>query len=347
MSDVNNISNRTVLRILAIITAFVALVLLAYSLRTVLAWVVAAFFLAVALNPAVVAAAKLMPGRKRGLATGLVFLITVSFIVMMAYVLVPPFISQTRDFVQNLPEIADTVRRSDNPVAQFVTSSGLLEQLTGADRSVALSRLSGLGGSLVDVIGNIFGGLIAMLTILALTFFMLLEGPSWIERFWMFHPKDKRAERQQLAGRMYHIVTGYVTGRLFMGLTVAISTFIILMIMGVPYALPLSILAGVLDLIPLVGATTGGVIVTLAALFQSLGAALVVAAFYLLYQQFENNVLQPLVDSRTVQLSPLSVLISAILGISVAGLLGGLIAIPVGACLQVMAKHYLKKRYNY
>jgi predicted PurR-regulated permease PerM len=128
-------------------------------------------------------------------------------------------------------------------------------------------------------------------------------------------------------------------------LIAAIAATIALSIVKIPFAIPLGILVGVLDLLPLVGATLAAVIVVVVCLFNSTTAALVMAGFFLLYQQLENNILQPLVYGRTVQLSPLMVLMSAIIGVALGGILGALVAIPVAACLQIVIRDYLQNHF--
>lgn len=345
--DINAITNRTILRILTVIAAFAGGLWLVSSLRQPITWIVIALFLAVALDPAVKHIAKIIPGRRRGPAAGIVFIALVILITTIALTLVPPFVKQTTTLINDLPGLSGRFQQSSNPIIRSLSESDFVKEWSNLNPEEVAPHLfkAGSVGSLLQGLG---GGLVAMLATLTLTFFMILEGPRWIGTLERLVPKELVEHRRHLAHQMYRVITGYVTGRLLLGASVGITSYIFLSLAGIPYALPLGILAGLLDLIPLIGATTGGVVVTLAAIFfSSFGAGLVVGGLYLAYQQFENHVLMPLVDSRTVKLSPLAVFIAGILGVWSAGFLGALMAVPVAACAQILVKDFIKNRQMY
>ena len=143
---------------------------------------------------------------------------------------------------------------------------------------------------------------------------------------------------------VYRVVGGYVTGNLLISLIAGTLTAIVLRIMGVPYAVALGLIVAILDLIPLAGATIAAIIVGAVAFLHSIPAGIVVVAFFVVYQQVENHILQPVVYGRTVQLSPLAVLISVLIGAELAGVLGALAAIPVAGTLQVVFVDWLRHR---
>ena len=338
------ISNRSIYRVLTATTAYVGLLALAYMLRTQLIWIFTAAFLALAINPVVERIARHAPKQRRGLATGLVFALFVLIMATAIYLLVPPLVRQTQVLIQDLPEYASELQRSDSIVGQMIERYQLAERLR-AGQDEFLQRLGQSSGSIIKFLQGIFSGALAALTVLALTFFMLVEGPRWVDRLWRYMPEKRRRHYQPLAKQMYQVITGYVTGNLLISLIAAVATTIALSIVKIPFAIPLGIMVGILDLLPLVGATLAAVIVVIVCLFNSTTAALVMAAFFLLYQQLENNILQPLVYGRTVQLSPLMVLMSAILGVALGGILGALVAIPIAACLQILVRDYLKNHF--
>jgi predicted PurR-regulated permease PerM len=170
-----------------------------------------------------------------------------------------------------------------------------------------------------------------------LTFFMLLEGRAWVERFYGLLSEETQPRWRKVGQDIYGAVGGYVAGNLLISLIAGVLSTIVLLIVGVPYAVALGLLVALLDLIPLAGATLAAVLVTtVAGVTQGWTAAIVVLVFFVVYQQVENHVLQPLIYGRTVQLSPLAVLISVLVGAEVAGILGALAAIPVAAGLQVL-----------
>jgi predicted PurR-regulated permease PerM len=181
-------------------------------------------------------------------------------------------------------------------------------------------------------------------TIAFMTFFMLLEGRTWMERFYsLLRPQSQ--QRWRAVGRdIYRTVGGYETGNLLISLIAGTLTTLVLLIMGVPYAVALGLVVAILDLIPLAGATLAAIIVGAVAFLHTIIAGIVVVAFFIVYQQVENHLLQPVVYGRTVQLSPLAVLISVLIGAELAGVLGALAAIPVAGSLQVLLVDHLRHR---
>jgi len=157
--------------------------------------------------------------------------------------------------------------------------------------------------------------------------------------------RPQSRERWRSVGHdIYRAVGGYVTGNLLISLIAGVSTAIVLLIMGVPYSVALGLIVGILDLIPLAGATLAAIIVGAVAFLHSIPAGIIVIVFFVVYQQIENHILQPVVYGRTVQLSPLVVLISVLIGAELAGVLGALAAIPVAGSLQVVFVDWLRHR---
>jgi predicted PurR-regulated permease PerM len=185
---------------------------------------------------------------------------------------------------------------------------------------------------------------VATVTVVFMTFFMLLEGPQWVERFFGLLKPESQPRWRRVGHDIYRTVGGYVTGNLLISVIAGVSTAIVLVIMGVPYAVALGLIVAILDLIPLAGATIAAIIVGLVAFIHSIPAGIVVVVFFIVYQQIENHVLQPIVYGRTVQLSPLVVLISVLIGAELAGVLGALGAIPAAGALQVLLVDYLQHR---
>jgi predicted PurR-regulated permease PerM len=175
---------------------------------------------------------------------------------------------------------------------------------------------------------------------------MLLEGPTWLERFYSLFSAPTEKRLRSIFGDIGTVVGGYVTGNLFISVIAGVSSGLVLWIMDVPYALALGLLVALLDLVPLVGATFAAIVVTTVAFLStdSIWSGIVVLIFFIVYQQLENHLLQPLVYGRTVQLSPLIVLIAVLIGASLAGVLGALGAIPVAGALQVLVVDWLAHR---
>jgi predicted PurR-regulated permease PerM len=181
-------------------------------------------------------------------------------------------------------------------------------------------------------------------TIAFMTLFMLLEGPAWMERFYAMLPDDSRERWRGVGNRIYRTVGGYVTGNLFISVIAGVSATIALLLLGVPYAVALGLLVAILDLIPLAGATIAAIIVCSVGFLHTLTAGIILIVFFIVYQQIENHLLQPLVYSRTVRLSPLAILISVLVGAKIAGVVGALAAIPVAGTIQVVLQFWLEER---
>ena len=207
-----------------------------------------------------------------------------------------------------------------------------------------VAQILGLSSTAIAVTQSALTFIVAVVTIAFLTFFMLLEGPRWMERFYALLPERSQEKWRKIGHDIYLTVGGYVTGNLLISLIAGISSTVVLMIMGVPYAVALGVLVAVLDLIPLAGATLAAIIVTTVAFIDGIPQGIVLLIFFIVYQQLENHVLQPLVYSRTVQLSPLAILIAVLIGAKIAGILGALAAIPVAGTIQVLLLGWLAER---
>ncbi len=341
--EINRISNRTILRVLGIITGFVLSLEVAWLVRQQLVWILSAAFLAIALNPAVSWLSRFMPRKSRGLAIVTVFLATIGLISFLAIALLPPLFNQTQELVKSFPTIANNIRESHNLVGNTIRHYDVVGQLQ-AQAAGAAKSFGSVSGSVLGFVSAIFGSLLATLTIMVLTYFMLIEGPGVIERLWSYHPTPTKERNQKLVQKMYASVTGYVIGNVLTSVICGAVTWVFLALVGVPYALPVALIVALLDLVPMVGATLGATVGVVVALSQSVPLAVGTLAFFLVYQQIENNILQPYVYGKTIQISPLAVFISAMLGVAIGGLLGAVVAVPVGASLAIVGREVLAVR---
>jgi len=183
-----------------------------------------------------------------------------------------------------------------------------------------------------------------VLTVLVLTFMMLIEGPRWIRLFKDIIPDEHHERSERLARDMYKVVKGYVNGQVILAALAAILIFPVMLALGISYPVALMGIVFICGLIPMVGHTIGAVIVTLVALFTSPWAALIILGYYFLYQQIENYVVQPRVQANSTNMSPLLVFTSVVIGVSFGGLLGGLVAIPVAGCIRILVLDYLRRK---
>jgi len=325
----------TILALLATIIAVAITLEVIWIARHVLTWVVISAFLALALNPFVDWLQR-HGVRSRGLAAAIAYLVTLAFFVGIGLTFVPTLVHQSDDFVHKLPSYVHDVTHGRGRLGFLETKYHLQERVRHAVQTGGAKKALGLSGVAVSVAKGIISIVVGAITIGFMTYFMILEGPAWVERFYSLLPERSRPRWRKVGHDIYRTIGGYVTGNLLISLIAGGLTTLVLLIMGVPYAVALGLIVAILDLIPLVGATIAAILIGLVAFIHSIVAGIVVVAFFILYQQFENHVLQPVVYGRTVQLSPLAVLISILIGAELAGILGALAAIPVAGSIQVL-----------
>ena len=334
---------RAVLIVLAIILAAVLLIEIVQVARGVLVWILIALFLALALNPAV--EWLLAKGvARRGTAVAIAYVGALLAIAGLGAFFVPILIDQVNNFVNEVPAYVDDLTKGEGRLGFLETEYQITDRVREAIGEGGASGVLGLSGTALAVTKGVLTAIVATLTIAFLTLFMLLEGPTWVERFYGLLP-DRSQERWRGIGRdIYRTIGGYVTGNLAISLIAGVVTTLVLLGLGVPYAIALGLLVALLDLIPLAGATIAAVIVTTVGFLDSTTSGIVLLVFFVLYQQLENHVLQPVVYGRTVQLSPLIVLIAVLIGAELAGVIGALAAIPTAGTIQVLLLDWLKHR---
>jgi predicted PurR-regulated permease PerM len=326
---------RTILVVAGLIVAVVVVLWVVWTSHRVLSWVLISLFLAMAINPAV--EWLLRHGiRRRGVAAGIAFAVLLALFAAIAAVFIPTLVNQVNDFVNAVPGYVHDLTKGRGPLGFLETKYHVVEKVQKAIRHNSSSKLAGGASAVLSITESILSFIAALVTIAFLTFFMVLEGPAWMERLYGLMSGEQEARWRAVARDVYRTVGGYVTGNLLISLIAGTATAVALLALGIPFALALALLVAILDLIPLAGATVAAVIVVLVALTQSSTDAIVMAVFFLVYQQLENHLLQPLVYGRTVQLSPLAVLVAVLVGAEVAGIMGALAAIPVAGTIQIL-----------
>jgi predicted PurR-regulated permease PerM len=216
-------------------------------------------------------------------------------------------------------------------------------------------ELSDLRKQLGEALGNVFSAtgqiaisaasfLAALATVLTLTFFLILGSHRYVDAGVGLFSERHQPLVRRILGQAAGAVSGYVTGNLAISVICGVTTFVVLLLLGMPYAAPLALLVAVLDLVPLVGATLGGALLVIVGLFVEPWKALVLLVFVLVYQQVESNLLQPLVYSQAVQLNGLVILIALLVGGQLLGIPGALLAIPVAEIIRIVITEILAYR---
>lgn len=327
---------REVVRNVLIVVGVVLVLYLLYLLRRPLGWLVIATFLAIALSGPVNWLHRRI-GR-RGPAIALTYVALLLVPVALAGIVVPPVVTGANDLANNAPRYAsdlqDFVQRNKT-LRGLEKDYGLVTQLENEARRLP-QRLGGAAGTLRDVGLGLVNSVFAGVTILVLSVFMVAGGRGWLRRAAALQPPERAALIDRMVDRMAIAVGNYVAGALAQATVAGLTTFIVLMILGVPFAAPLAIVVFFFDLVPLVGATIAAVVVAIVTVFVDFPTATIVWVIWaIVYQQIENNVIQPQIQRRAVDVHPFAVLVSVLFGSTLFGVPGALLAIPVAASAQI------------
>jgi len=305
-----------------------------------------AFFLALALNAPVAFLSRHIPGKARGnraWATSIAFLMVIVVLGGFIAFSVPPLVKQTQNLINAAPGLVQDVRDQEGAVGDIVRRYNLEDQVS--DLSTQLSdRIKNGAGKAFTTVQSVGTSVFTVLTVLALTFMMLVEGPRRLEFVYELIPERHKSTVRRSAVSMYRVVKGYVNGQVTLAAVAAVLITPALFILGVSYPVGLMVVVFICGLIPMVGHTIGALIVTLVALFTSPSSALIILLYYILYQQIENYLIQPRIQANSTDMSPLLVFASVVVGVSFGGLFGGLVAIPVAGCLRIALLEYLRSK---
>ena len=333
---------RAILTVIGVVLAAAIVLQVLWVTRSVIIWVLIALFLAMALNPAVELLVR--RGMRRGPAVGIVFVGAILVIVGIAATFVPTLIREVNDLADAIPGYIDDLTSGRGRLGFLERDYQIVEKARDAIEKSGAGGVLGLSNTALSVTKSILNAVIAVVTIAFLTLFMLLEGPVWVERIYGLISEPAQPRWRKVGGDIYRTVGGYVTGNLTISLIAGVVSTGVLLVLGVPYAVALGLIVALLDLIPLAGATLAAIIVSAVGFLHSTTAGIVLVIFFVLYQQLENHVLQPLVYGRTVRLSPLIVLVAVLMGAELAGVIGALGAIPVAGSIQVIVVDWLEHR---
>jgi predicted PurR-regulated permease PerM len=334
---------RTVLQALGIVVLVGLALLLVYNAWRVLTWILIAGVLAAALNPAVEAFER--RGLRRGWAASLVFGLALLGITAIGYLVIPPLVSQVTDFVNAVPDFIDDLTAGRGPLGFLQDRYQIVDRIRAAIDERGVGGVLGLSQPALDIVRSVVTAVAGIVTIIFLTFFMLLEGPRTISMLLGLLPSEARPRFERVGRDVYRSISGYATGNLAISVVAGTLATIVLFAVGSDYAIALGLVVAVLDLVPLAGATIAAIIAsTVVAIETDWMRTLIVIAFFIAYQQFENQLLQPLVYGRTVELSPLVVLCAVLIGAQLAGIFGALFAIPIAGSLLAVARELLDYR---
>ncbi|MGI8328994.1 AI-2E family transporter [Actinomadura scrupuli] len=312
------------------------------DIRQVLILITVSMFLAVGLNPAVERLTRVGISRRWGVA--LVFLCLVLFFVGFGFAIVPPLTEQITAFINETTSPTGYVQQLlQNPrVHELDQRYQLLTKLKATLASKDLG--SQVAGGIVGVGRVVVSGIFSTLTILILTLYFLGSLPNITTFFYRLAPRSRRARVSLIGDEILGRIGGYVGGNILISVIAGVTTYIFLLIAGVPYPIALALIVAITDLIPLVGATIGAVLVTAIAFFAGLWIGIATLIFCLIYQQVENYLIAPRVMKRSVDVQPAVTVIAALIGGALLGMVGALLAIPAAAAVALILREVVMPR---
>jgi predicted PurR-regulated permease PerM len=307
-----------------------------YTVRAILIRILIALFIAVSLDPAVRWLTR--RGMRRGVAVTLIFLLALALAAAFLISVIPPLVTQGRNLADDLPDYLGRLQDRSSQFRQLNDRYNITDQLQG----LATTLPSRLGTGLLGFTSRVFGAVFNGLTVLVFTIYFMADMPRIRTGVVRLFPVGRRPHARRVVDLVVDKVGGYMIGNIIISLIAGVASFIAFTLLGVAFPVPLAFVVAICDLIPMIGATLGAIIgVTVAVFSTDLVHTLLVAAFFIAYQQLENYVIAPRVLKTTVELGAAAVLIAGLIGATVLGLVGALMAIPVAAAFNVLLNERL------
>ena len=351
-----SIDTGTFVRFWLVILCFVAAIGALWLSRNAVVLVLVSFFLALVLNRPVSFIARHMPGRSRIFATLIAYLLILALIAAVFFNLVPIFVKQISLFISDLPATLQALQNNSQFLNDFLNQYNLTNQFDEwlVDLQKQLGSIaSSIGGSFIAALSGLASAMVSTLFVSVLTFLMLIEGPTWEEKFWRlgYRNASKRRRHQELARKMYNVVSDYVSGQTALAALSGTFSAVLIVIFALffpeveaGFALTAWLLVFLTMFIPMFGAFIGGGVVALLLILYAWPAAVIFVVLFTIEQQIENNIIQPKIQSKKLNMSALVVLLAVIFGLQIAGLLGALVAIPVAGIIMVWLRDVMGRR---
>jgi predicted PurR-regulated permease PerM len=308
-----------------------------YTVRAILIRILIALFIAVSLDPAVRLLAR--RGMRRGVAVTLIFLLASALAAGFLVSVIPPLVDQFRNLADDLPGYLGRLQSRSSQFRQLNDRFNVSDQLQGL-----VGTLPGrLGTGVLGFTSRVFGAVFNTLTVLVFTIYFMADMPRIRSGVVRLFPVDRRPRARQVVDLVVDKVGGYMIGNIIISIIAGLASLIAFSLLGVPFPVPLAFVVAICDLIPMIGATLGAIIGVTVALFSTSlwPTTILVAAFFVAYQQLENYLIAPRVLKTTVELGAAAVLIAGLIGATVLGLVGALMAIPVAAAFNVLLNERL------
>jgi predicted PurR-regulated permease PerM len=328
-------STSTVVRITVTVAAVGVFLYGLYLIRQILVLVLVAVFFAVALDPLVRALGRMRLKRSRAVAV--VFLAVLLFVGGFVASVTPPLVRQTQHLATRIPKFADDLSKHSKRFQELDKKYDISTRLRSAVKNVPSIAGASLGGAL-GVARSVGRAIFSVLTVMILTIYFLIDLPRLIEGAAGLAPASRRQKLQHNAQIVFDRISGYMIGNIGVSIVAGTATAIALSLLHVPYALPLAMWVAIADLIPMVGASLGAIPAVAVAFFSGLWTGIGTVIFFIIYQQVENYLVAPRVMKRAVDISPAAVILAALIGATLLGFVGALLAIPLAASIKVLTQ---------
>lgn len=338
------ISNKTILRTILWVVLAILLFHFIGRITHPLTLIFTSFFLAIALNPVVSWMSSHLKIKSRVRATAAAYLVVIAVLSLFFLLVIPPLVRQTRDFAKDVPQVVENFQHQDTSIARAAKRYNIDQKLSQSAKDFA-SHYTNFGSTILDTGKRVIGVFISILVVVVMTFMMLVEGPRWLEVIFGALSDKNRAHHKRVAHRMYKAVSGFVNGQVILAAVAGLFALVTLLITSnlLHVSINAAAMAGIVavfGLIPLFGNPISSAVVVLVCLLNSTSLALIMLIYFMVYYQVESLSLQPYVQSRTNELTPLLVFVSAILGIGFGGILGAIVAIPAASIVKIMIEEY-------
>ena len=334
-------STLTVIRIVVTVAVTAVLLNAALLVMNVILLIVISAFLAFGLDPAVRRLER--AGLRRGQAVAAIFLAFVVFIVGFVWAVLPPLVRQVSSFATNLPSYVDDLARRYPRVSDWLVENDIPQKLQDAVSNVP-QAISGSLGNVLGIAGSVLATLFNIVTVVILTIYFLLSLSRIREGSLRLIPASRRERARHLLEPTLEKIGEYIAGQVVVALVAGILAGIFLSIAGAPFPIALALWVTFAALIPLVGATLGAIPAVIVAFVDSLGLGAGTLVYFIVYQQIENYVIHPRIMTRAVDISPAAVLLAALIGGSLLGFVGALMAIPTAASIKLIVNELVYPR---
>jgi predicted PurR-regulated permease PerM len=342
----SRIEARAVLKVMAIVVVAVGVAVLLnhviVEVKTTIRWVCAAIFLALALAPLVDLVERAHFGPRhppRWLAILIAYVLFVVGFILLVLLVIPPIVREVEQLAGQLPAYVKDFEAWANKNVQFqeLNDKYNITQLLSNEASQLPSKLGDAAGAAKEVTVGILNNIVEAVIVLTLTFFLLNDGGQQFFKLTARLQEPQRERARRIGVRVAKIVRSYVSVNVLLAGLAGVFTWLALELLGVELAIPLAVLVAFLDLVPLIGFTVGGLLVAVVAGLHNFPTALLIwIVLFIVYQQLQDRVIQPIFYKNAVQIHPAVAVIAVLAGAQLAGILGALLAIPTAASLGVI-----------